>query len=664
MPDLIGKTVGCYTILEQIGRGGMATVFKALGRNDGQTVAIKVLTPQLAMEENFKARFRREARVLREFKHPNIVPVLDYGEANGLVYLVMPFMQVGTLRDRMQSGQLRVQEAATIVSQIASALQYAHDAGVIHRDVKPSNILIDDNGNAWLSDFGFAHISDSSLSLTGSALIGTPAYISPEQINGGKITHLSDQYSLGVLLYHLSTGRLPYDADTPIAIAIKHATEPLPRPRAVNPNLPDAVESILIKALAKEPDQRFHSIAEFNDAFQDALQQALDPVSGLLKPGAVGTAPLSPIIDATQHEVEEDHGREVRRSKRYVFALLLLLLLAIPLTCWGINYFGLNPVAAGGQGTQTAEVNPTIDLMATVNALSTINAPAEGTSMAPGQVETLVAATLTAMVADSEWVGDGATPTPIPSDTGTGFTFTSTSTEDPSMTSTWTAVPSATPNVSRTPTRTWTPAGPSATPTKTPIGFISPTPTLTLTATVTRTITPTLSRTPTHTLTRTPTHTLTRTPTLTLTMVPSKTPSLSPPPSKTLTAVIDPCDGINLDSLVISDDRFSLMIHNMKPEPIIITSMWVNWPDGEDGHEKLDKVKLGKDEIWNLGDKDPPTEMPPWSSPADKRDIDSGKDKKLEFCFQEEAEDNSVSDYNLVITFEIEGTGLFCKLSP
>ncbi|MEE8568319.1 MAG: serine/threonine-protein kinase, partial [Anaerolineales bacterium] len=297
MPDLIGKAVGCYTVLEQIGRGGMATVYKALNRNDGQTVAIKVLTPQLAMEENFRARFRREARVLRKFKHPNIVPVLDYGEANGLVYLVMPFMQVGTLRDRMLSGELRVQEAASIVNQIASALQYAHDARVIHRDVKPSNILIDENGNAWLSDFGFAHVSDSSLSLTGSALIGTPAYISPEQINGSKITHLSDQYSLGVLLYHLSTGRLPYDADTPIAIAIKHATEPLPRPRSVNPNLPDAVEAILIKALAKDPAQRFNSVAEFNDAFQAALQQALDPVSGLLKPGAVGTAPLSPHID-------------------------------------------------------------------------------------------------------------------------------------------------------------------------------------------------------------------------------------------------------------------------------------------------------------------------------------------------------------------------------
>ena len=643
MPDLIGKTVGCYTILEQIGRGGMATVFKAPGRNDGQTVAIKVLTPQLAMEENFKARFRREARVLREFKHPNIVPVLDYGEANGLVYLVMPFMQVGTLRDRMLSGELRVQEAASIVSQIASALQYAHDAGVIHRDVKPSNILIDESGNAWLSDFGFAHVSDSSLSLTGSALIGTPAYISPEQINGSKITHLSDQYSLGVLLYHLSTGRLPYDADTPIAIAIKHATEPLPRPRSVNPNLPDAVEAILIKALAKDPAQRFNSVAEFNDAFQTALQQALDPVSGLLKPGAVGTAPLSPIID-TVPEVEEDNGREARRPRRYVLALLLLLLLAIPLACWGINYFGFGPVAAGGQGTQIAEINPTFDLMATVNALSTVNAPAEGTIMVPGQVETLVAATLTAMVTDSEFLGDEWTATPEGG--GTEIPMSSTPTEDPFRTSTWTAVPSATPNVSKTPTRTRTPAGPSATPTRTPIGFISPTPTLTLTATVTRTITPTLSRTPTHTLTRTPTRTLTRTPTLTLTMAPSKTPSLSPPPTKTLTVVIDPCDGIEIIAKSFSGDKMEWLVVNTTAVDIFIDAIWIDWPPS---HDTLDKVKLDGGTLWDEGDDYPPSSMPPWSTAdLNKRKIKKDDSRTLKFEFDSDA---GSPMYDLVVTF-------------
>ena len=642
MPDLIGKAVGCYTVLEQIGRGGMSTVYKALNRNDGQTVAIKVLTPQLAMEENFRARFRREARVLRKFKHPNIVPVLDYGEANGLVYLVMPLMQVGTLRDRMLSGELTVQEAASIVGQVASALQYAHDARVIHRDVKPSNILIDENGNAWLSDFGFAHVSDSSLSLTGSALIGTPAYISPEQINGSKITHLSDQYSLGVLLYHLSTGRLPYDADTPIAIAIKHATEPLPRPRSVNPNLPDAVEAILIKALAKDPAQRFNSVAEFNDAFQAALQQALDPISGMLKPGAVGEDPVSPYLD-TILDVEEK-GKKVKHSRRYALALVLLLLLTIPLAYWGINYSGFGPVAAGGQGTQIARVSPTFDLMATVNALSTINAPAEGTIMVPGQVETLVAATLTAMVTDSEDLGGEWTATP--GGGGTEVPMSSTPTEDPFRTSTWTAVPSATPNVSRTPTRTRTPAGPSATPTKTPIGFISPTPTLTLPATVTRTITPTLSRTPTRTLTRTPT--------LTQTMVPSRTPSLSPQPTKTLIVVIDPCDGIEIIPKKLTGDKIEWQVVNTTTVDIFIDAILIEWPPS---HNKLKKVKLDAGTLWDMGDDNPPSSMPPWSTEdSNKRKVKKGQTRNLKFEFDSDA-DSPV--YNLVVTFN---NG--CSLSP
>jgi len=148
MPDLIGTTMGGYTILEQVGRGGMAIVFKALDLADGKTVAIKILAPQLAVAENFQQRFRREAKVLRELDHPNIVPVLDFGEANGLVYLVMPFMEVGTLTDRMMSGKLQVQEAASILEQVASALQYAHESGIIHRDVKPGNILLDEDGNA------------------------------------------------------------------------------------------------------------------------------------------------------------------------------------------------------------------------------------------------------------------------------------------------------------------------------------------------------------------------------------------------------------------------------------------------------------------------------------------------------------------------------------
>jgi serine/threonine-protein kinase len=268
MPELIGETLGNYSILDEIGRGGMADVFKALDIESGETVAVKILSPQLNLDSKIKARFTREAKVLSGLQHPNIVPILDFGESNGMIYIVMPFMEVGTLHDRMLVGRLRLRDCAVIIDQVAAALQHAHEAGVVHRDVKPSNILFDSDGNAWLSDFGFAHVTDASLSLTGSALIGTPAYISPEQINGNKINHLSDQYSLAILLYQMCTGSLPFNADTPLAIIIKHATEPLPRPRMVNPRIPDIIEAVLIKALAKDPDQRYSSVVEFNDAFR------------------------------------------------------------------------------------------------------------------------------------------------------------------------------------------------------------------------------------------------------------------------------------------------------------------------------------------------------------------------------------------------------------
>jgi len=170
--------------------------------------------------------------------------------------------------------------------------------------------------------------------LTGSALIGTPAYISPEQINSAEVTHLSYQYSLAVILYQLSTGQLPYDADTPLAIVIKHAKEPLPRPRAVNPNLPDSIEAVLIKALAKDPSQRYKSVAKFNQAFQTALKESLDPVSGLLKPGAVGRVPESPTLDLPSGEEEVEP--EKKPSRRLAWVLILLLLLLLPLACFSV----------------------------------------------------------------------------------------------------------------------------------------------------------------------------------------------------------------------------------------------------------------------------------------------------------------------------------------
>jgi serine/threonine-protein kinase len=655
MPDLIGTTIGGYTILEQVGRGGMATVFKALDLADGKTVAIKILAPQLAVAENFQQRFRREAKLLRELDHPNIVPVLDFGEANGMVYLVMPFMEVGTLTDRMMSGMLRVQEAARILEQIASALQYAHDKGIVHRDVKPANILLDESGNAWLSDFGFARIHDASLSLTGSALIGTPAYISPEQINGGEVTHLSDQYALGVILYLLSTGELPYDADTPIAIAIKHATEPLPRPRAVNPNLPDSIEAVLIKALAKDPLQRFKSVAEFNEAFQSALKEALDPVSGLLKPGAVGSVPDSPVLEPVS--VDEEEEPEEQPSRRLAWVLILLLMLLLPLACFSVVQYNLRGVAAGGNGGVVASSTPTADIEATVDALSTANAPEQGTVMAPGEVETYVAATLTAMATEPIMTEGAFTHTP-------GIEGSEVPTEDPLKTWTWTPPASAT-IAAPAATRTRTPTSlPTSTPSKTVMGASSATPSKTKTATpyvsptrtVSKTATTYISPTPTRTKTPTRTLTPTRTWTPSKTLVPTST--LSPTPSpKPPTPTVDPCEGIYIVPKAgqgFPRDKYEWLVFNSTPSDIFIDAIWINWPSS---HGELNKVKNGGDTIWEGEDESPPSSMPPWSTgDANKFKVKSDDDRILKFEFDSSA---SSPTYTLNVTFN---NG--CTLSP
>ncbi|MBF8257416.1 MAG: putative Protein kinase, partial [Anaerolineales bacterium] len=274
---LIGRTISHYTILEQVGQGGMSSVFSAADLADGRVVAMKILSPYIAHEERFQARFEREIKLLSRLQHPNIIPILDFGEADGLAFIVMPYIASGTLLDRLNRGPLDPRQGGRIVDQMASALMLAHQNGVIHRDVKPSNVLVDEKGNALLSDFSFARSQDASQNLTGSALIGTPAYMSPEGCRGNVVDARSDQYSFGVMLFQITTGALPFTGGTPMATALQHINVPLPRPRAVNPNLPEEIELVLIKALAKDPALRFDSMEALNRSFQAALAVALDP---------------------------------------------------------------------------------------------------------------------------------------------------------------------------------------------------------------------------------------------------------------------------------------------------------------------------------------------------------------------------------------------------
>jgi serine/threonine protein kinase len=269
-----GQMLGPYRIINQIGRGGMATVYKAYQPSVDRYVAIKVLPSQLAESREFATRFQQEARIIAKLEHPHILPVFDYGESDGVAYFVMRYMDAGTLKEKMIEGRpLPLAEIDKLFTQLAGALSYAHGHGVVHRDLKPANVLIDSQGNVFLTDFGIAKILESaSPRLTQTdAIMGTPAYISPEQAQGQPVDQRSDIYSLGIILYEMVTGSVPFTAETPLAVLFKHISDPLPPPSLVKPDIRPAVEKVILKALSKDPRDRFSTAAEFVAAWERAL---------------------------------------------------------------------------------------------------------------------------------------------------------------------------------------------------------------------------------------------------------------------------------------------------------------------------------------------------------------------------------------------------------
>jgi serine/threonine protein kinase/N-acetylneuraminic acid mutarotase len=282
--NLIGRTIGQYRVVEQLGMGGMATVYKAYHPAMDRYVALKIPPEYLARDPNFRARFIREARTLAHLEHPHILPVYDFGEEDGLPYFVMRYVDGGTLRELMTRGPLPLDQALRLVREVAEALGYAHtyvdpNSGrlepIVHRDVKPANVLLDRNGTALLTDFGIAKILDENTELTGTGVaLGTPQYMAPEQVQGKPVDARTDIYSLGVVLYEVATGRRPFAAETPLALAMMHVNEALPLPRQVNPAVPEAVERIILRAMAKNPDDRFQTADEFAAALGDRLNEA------------------------------------------------------------------------------------------------------------------------------------------------------------------------------------------------------------------------------------------------------------------------------------------------------------------------------------------------------------------------------------------------------
>jgi serine/threonine-protein kinase len=267
---MIPKKIGRYEIRAELGRGGMATVYHGYDPRFEREVAVKVLPSELLHSDpQFKLRFEREAKIIAQLEHPSIVPVYDVGEENGQPYFVMRYMNGGSLAERIKQKVMSVEEAARILGQIAPGLDEAHSKGIVHRDLKPSNILFDAKGTPYISDFGIAKLSQSQASsVTGSAIIGTPAYMAPEQAAGETVDGRSDIYALGIILFEMLTGRQPYEADTPMAVAIKHITDPVPHILEANPSLPPDVDAIIQTAMAKRKEDRFSTAVELVDALR------------------------------------------------------------------------------------------------------------------------------------------------------------------------------------------------------------------------------------------------------------------------------------------------------------------------------------------------------------------------------------------------------------
>ncbi|MCU0498152.1 MAG: protein kinase [Anaerolineae bacterium] len=296
--DLIGKVLGQFEIIEEIGRGGMATVYRARQLSMmNRVVAVKVLPRHLLHDPSFYERFEREVEVISHLEHPHIVPIYEYGQDEGVPYIAMRYLGGGSLEQQIRRRLPGLNEIERPLRQIAQALDYAHQQGIIHRDLKPGNIMLDESGNAYLSDFGIARVLGSNL--TGSMIVGTPAYMSPEQANGLPIDGRSDIYALGVVLFEMLTGREPYQAETPMAILLKHINEPMPPISTYRSDVPMSVEYVLAISTSKDPDDRYTSASSMVEAFATALREPDAPPPANLKL-PTKTAPMSaPIPKAT-----------------------------------------------------------------------------------------------------------------------------------------------------------------------------------------------------------------------------------------------------------------------------------------------------------------------------------------------------------------------------
>jgi eukaryotic-like serine/threonine-protein kinase len=324
---------GRYRLIRRLGSGGMADVWLAEDQELGRQVALKFLLERFAQDRPFVERFRREATAAAGLQHPNVVGIYDRGEWEGVHYIAMEYVEGASLKDLIARG-LTVPEAVEIVRQTLAGVGYAHEHGIVHRDLKPHNVLVDSDGRARVADFGIARAGASEITQAGSVL-GTAQYLSPEQAQGREVTPASDLYSVGVVLYEALTGRLPFDAETPVAVALKQISERPRPPRELNPEVSPALDAVVLRALAKDPVNRYPSASEFRRALdaaeadpQAAAATAVIPVPVPAGAGEAEAAPEAPAAEAAPEEEEERGWRRWLHGWRLAMLIAGLLLLA------------------------------------------------------------------------------------------------------------------------------------------------------------------------------------------------------------------------------------------------------------------------------------------------------------------------------------------------
>jgi serine/threonine protein kinase len=379
-----GENIGAYRIIEKLGHGGMATVYKAYHARLDRFVALKVLHPAFLEDPNFLARFQREARVVAKLEHPNIVPIYDFADHQEQPYLVMKYIEGETLKALLKRGRLSVEQIWGVVNAVGAGLGYAHEQGILHRDVKPSNVIMAKDGKIYLADFGLARIAQAGEStLTSDMIMGTPQYISPEQAMGEKnLDNRTDIYSFGVMLYEMVVGQVPFSSDTPFSIIHDHIYSPLPLPHLINPGVPDEVERVLLKALAKERNDRYETVealcAAFKKAWDDAKVDMADvtmtsPVPPI-QPQHSPTATTLPPQETTKKRQPEPKTKKNAKQTRWLLisgGILLLAAIVFALSSLGQDNLARNiPKQAAENNSENAPLplpigadSPSVDLI-------------------------------------------------------------------------------------------------------------------------------------------------------------------------------------------------------------------------------------------------------------------------------------------------------------